>query len=80
MHVSIVVKMVIDHSNVRNQKRLVAVQVVVENDQVNNFFMKDERYNELFLDACFNCGKDGHRSFECSEPKKAGGREQSSML
>jgi hypothetical protein len=26
-----------------------------------------------FLDACFNCGKDGHKSFECSEPKKAGG-------
>jgi hypothetical protein len=24
--------------------------------------------------ACFNCGKDGHKSFECSEPKKAGGR------
>ena len=24
----------------------------------------------MFLDACFNCGKDGHKSFECSEPKK----------
>ena len=24
--------------------------------------------------GCFNCGKDGHKSFECSEPKKAGGR------
>jgi hypothetical protein len=30
--------------------------------------------NYYFLDACFNCGKDGHKSFECSEPKKAGGR------
>ncbi len=23
--------------------------------------------------GCFNCGKDGHKSYECSEPKKAGG-------
>ena len=23
--------------------------------------------------GCFNCGKDGHKSFECPEPKKAGG-------
>lgn len=25
------------------------------------------------LDGCFNCGKEGHRSYECTEPKKAGG-------
>lgn len=29
--------------------------------------------NKIILDACFNCGKEGHRSAECSEPKKAGG-------
>ncbi len=29
--------------------------------------------SQLYLDACFNCGQEGHRSFECSEPKKSGG-------
>ena len=24
----------------------------------------------LLSDACFNCGQEGHKSFECSEPKK----------
>ncbi len=44
---SIVAKRVIDHLNVQNQKRLVAVKVVVvvENDQVNTLLIKDERYN-----------------------------------
>ncbi|CAF4443722.1 unnamed protein product, partial [Rotaria magnacalcarata] len=27
--------------------------------------------------GCFNCGKDGHKSFECTEAKKTGGRDQS---
>jgi len=28
---------------------------------------------KIYLDGCFNCGQDGHKSFECTEPKKAGG-------
>jgi len=49
MPVSTVVKRVIDHSNVPNQKKAGG------REQSN---------------ACFNCGKDGHKSFDCPEPKK----------
>jgi hypothetical protein len=31
-----------------------------------------KKCKEYFLDACFNCGQEGHRSYECSEPKKGG--------
>jgi hypothetical protein len=74
MDASIVAKMVIDHTNVRNRKKPVAAVLVVEKDQVSYSLFEDEHYDEIsFLDACFNCGQEGHRSYECTEPKKAGG-------
>jgi hypothetical protein len=29
-----------------------------------------KKINKIFVDACFNCGNEGHKSFECPEPKK----------
>ncbi len=68
------VKMVTNHLNAQNRKKVVAVVLVVEKDQVSYSLFEDEHYEEIsFLDACFNCGQEGHRSYECTEPKKSGG-------
>ncbi len=34
--------------------------------------MLENKIANFILDGggCFNCGQDGHKSFECSEPKK----------
>jgi uncharacterized membrane-anchored protein YhcB (DUF1043 family) len=44
--VSIVVKMVINRLNVQNQKRLVVVQVEVENDRVSYSLFKNKNYRK----------------------------------
>jgi hypothetical protein len=85
MVASIVVKMVTDRLNVPNRKNSAAVVVVVVvavavavvvavADQVSYSSIEYKHFHKiLFSDACFNCGQEGHRSYECTEPKKAGG-------
>ena len=64
----------VDHHSVVAAVVVVVVVVAPVADQVCYSSFEYEHIDRvLFLGACFNCGQEGHRSFECTEPKKAGG-------